>query len=186
MILKHCEELRHFRSTHSVWAEAVCDAFHWSPRNGPNHQLQLSAFAFQIFYSNWTLLLCFNASSRRLFHSSAISLQQFCCARMPPKLGAAAKGKAAVAAPSKSKKKCTISDADARNLQKTFSEYDTDGSGEISLIELQQFFAKSSTELWVPDSVAASLLFVQASSFWTNLHIQFQERQCCRFHFNFG
>jgi hypothetical protein len=66
---------------------------------------------------------------------------------MPPKGGAAAKGKSAITTSSKSRKKCTISDADARNLQKTFSEYDVDGSGEISLIELQQFFAKSTADL---------------------------------------
>ena len=66
---------------------------------------------------------------------------------MPPKSGATTKGKPAAATSSKSKKKCTISDADARNLQKTFAEYDADNSGEISLIELQHFFAKSSAEL---------------------------------------
>jgi hypothetical protein len=55
---------------------------------------------------------------------------------MPPKSGAAAvKGKG--------KKKCSISQADAKYLQKTFSEYDVDGSGEISLLELQHFFEKS-------------------------------------------
>lgn len=53
---------------------------------------------------------------------------------MPPKSGAAAV---------RGKKKCSISDSDAKNLQKIFSEYDADGSGEISILELQHFFAKS-------------------------------------------
>jgi hypothetical protein len=53
---------------------------------------------------------------------------------MPPKSGAAAV---------KGKKKCSISQSDAKYLQKTFSEYDVDGSGEISLLELQHFFEKS-------------------------------------------
>jgi Ca2+-binding EF-hand superfamily protein len=67
---------------------------------------------------------------------------------MPPKTGAAAGGKTAALASAKSKKKATtISDADARNLQKTFSDYDADGSGEISLIELQHFFDRSSPDL---------------------------------------
>lgn len=66
---------------------------------------------------------------------------------MPPKSGAAAGGKATVAASAKTKKKASISDADARNLQKTFADYDVDGSGEISLLELQQFFDKTSPDL---------------------------------------
>jgi len=53
---------------------------------------------------------------------------------MPPKSGAAAV---------KGKKKCSISESDAKNLQKIFAEYDADGSGEISILELQHFFAKS-------------------------------------------
>jgi hypothetical protein len=68
---------------------------------------------------------------------------------MPPKSGAAAGGKATVADSAKTKKKgkAAISEADARNLQKTFADYDVDGSGEISLIELQQFFDKTSPDL---------------------------------------
>jgi hypothetical protein len=74
---------------------------------------------------------------------------------MPPKSGPAAAGKAAVVAPAKGKKKSTISDADARNLYKTFSDYDADGSGEISLVELQHFFSRSSPELYVFTSPTA-------------------------------
>jgi Ca2+-binding EF-hand superfamily protein len=66
---------------------------------------------------------------------------------MPPKATPAAQGKATATNPSKGKKKCSVSDADARNLQKTFAEYDVDGSGEISLLELQHFFEMSSPDL---------------------------------------
>ena len=53
---------------------------------------------------------------------------------MPPKSGAAAV---------KGKKKCSIPESDAKNLQKIFAEYDADGSGEISILELTHFFGKS-------------------------------------------
>jgi hypothetical protein len=71
---------------------------------------------------------------------------------MPPKTkgaGTGAGGKVVAGGPAstKGKSKSGVTDSDAKNLQKTFAEYDVDGSGEISLLELQHFFDKSSPDL---------------------------------------
>ena len=67
---------------------------------------------------------------------------------MPPKSAMGAGGKVSAGlTSSKGKSKSGVTDADAKNLQRTFAEYDIDGSGEISLLELQHFFGKSSPDL---------------------------------------
>ena len=67
---------------------------------------------------------------------------------MPPKSVMGAGGKVSAGLTSlKGKSKSGVTDADAKNLQRTFAEYDIDGSGEISLLELQHFFDKSSPDL---------------------------------------